>query len=92
MVILAMLGTTPRRRRNSTDHGSTGGHTPRAHRSDAPQRPHAHASFAGAMGEAYGRFLELPVLVVLVTLWLLGTIVLVGLVLGLVWLAAIALG
>ena len=43
------------------------------------------------MGEAYGRFLELPVPVVLGTLWLLGTMVLVGLVLGLVSLAAIAL-
>jgi len=92
VVILAMLGTTPRRRRNSTDHHSTGGHTPRAHSSGTPRQPHAHGSLAGAMGEAYGRFLELPVLVVLVTLWLLGTIVVVGLVLGLVTLAAIALG
>jgi hypothetical protein len=42
------------------------------------------------MGEAYGRFLELPVPVVLAMLWLLGAIVLLGLVWGVV-LAAVVL-
>jgi hypothetical protein len=43
------------------------------------------------MGEAYGRFLELPVPVVLAGMWLLGATVLVVLVLGVVSLAAMAL-
>jgi hypothetical protein len=91
-VIVAMLRTAPRRgRRKSTAHSSTSGRPLRAHPSGAPQRPRARA-FAGTItGEAYGRFFELPVAVVSVALWLLGVILLVGLVLGVVSLAAIAL-
>jgi hypothetical protein len=89
-VIVAMLKTAPRRQRKSTAHSSTSGRPLRTHPSGAPQRPRARA-FAGTIGEAYGRFFELPVPVVLVALWLLGAILLVGLVLGVVSLAAIAL-
>ena len=92
-MILAMLGSVPRRRRKSTAHSSssaTGGRPPRAHLSEASQSSHERA-VRGAIGEAYGRFLELPVPVVLAMLWLLGAIVLLGLVLGVVSLAAVAL-
>src|SRR5215210_1145861 len=85
--LVAMLRSAPRRRRKSTVHiGTTSDRPPRARPSGAPQGAPARA-FAGAIGEMYGRFLELPVPVVLAALWLLGAIVLVGLALGLVSLA-----
>ena len=43
------------------------------------------------MDEAYGRFFELPVPVVLAALWFLGAVLLVGLVLVVVSLTAVAL-
>jgi hypothetical protein len=92
-VIVAMLRTTPRARRKSTAHssGTTSGRPLNAHPSGTPKKPHGRA-FAGAfMCEAYGRFLELPVPVVLAGMWLLGATVLVVLVLGVVSLAAMAL-
>jgi hypothetical protein len=92
-VIVAMLRTAPPRRRSkSTAHigTTTGDHPPRARLSGAPRKPHTRA-FAGAIGEAYGRFIELPVPIVLAALWLFGAILLAGLVLGLVSLAAMAL-
>ena len=91
-MIIAMLRTAPRPRRKPTAHssGTTSGHTLNAHPSVPPKKPHGRA-IAGAIGEAYGRFLELPVPVVLAALWLLGAILLVGLVLGVVSLAAMTL-
>jgi hypothetical protein len=87
-----MLRTAPRRgRRKSTAHSSTSGRPLRTHPSGAPRWPRASAFAGTIIGEAYGRFFELPVPVVLVALWLLGAIVFVGLVLGVVSLAAIAL-
>ena len=80
VVIVAMLGTVPRRRRKSTAHSS--GDQPL--RNDPPEcnTGLARAS-AGPIGEAYARFLELPAPVVFVALWLLGALLL-GLVLGVV--------
>lgn len=92
-MIVAMLRTAPRPRRKSTANssGTTSGRPPNAPPSGTPKKPHWRA-FAGAItGEAYGRFLELPVPVVLAALWLLGATVLVALVLGVVSLAAMAL-
>jgi hypothetical protein len=91
-VIVAMLRTTPRARRKSTAHssGTTSGRPLNAHPSGTPKKPHGRA-FAGAIDQAYGRFLELPVPVVLAGMWLLGATVLVVLVLGVVSLAAMAL-
>jgi hypothetical protein len=88
-----MLRTAPRRRRRkSTAHSSSTSCSPlRTHPSGAPQRPRARAFAGTIIGEAYGRFFELPVPVVLVALWLLGAVLLVGLVLGVVSSAAIAL-
>ena len=75
-MIVAMLRTAPQRRRKSTAHSSTGGRRPRTHYSAGTRhRPRAHVS-GGPIGEAYGRFLEMPVPVVLVGLWLLGAMLL----------------
>ena len=86
-----MLRTAPRRRRKSTAHSSTSGRPLRTHPCGASQRPRGRAFAATIIGEAYDRFFELPVPVVLVALWLLGAILFVGLVLGVVSLATIAL-
>ena len=84
-----MLRTAPRRRKSTAYiRSTTSDHSSHARLSGAPHKPHA---FAGAIGEAYGRFFELPVPIVLAALWLLGTILLVGLVLGVVALASMAL-
>jgi hypothetical protein len=72
-----MLRTAPQRRRKSTAYSSTGGRHPRTHYYSAGTRsvPRARAS-ESSIGEAYGRFLEMPVPVVLVGLWLLGAMLL----------------
>ena len=75
-MIVTMLRTTPQRQRKSTADNTTGGGHPRTHYSAATQHwPRARAS-GGPIGEAYGRFLEMPVPVVLVGLWLLGAMLL----------------
>jgi hypothetical protein len=75
-VIVTMLRTDPQRRRKSTADNTTGGRDPRTHYSaGTPPWPRARAS-EGLIGEAYGRFLALPVPVVLVGLWLLGAMLL----------------
>ncbi len=76
-----MLGTSPRRPESTTARTSSGQPGP-------PRAEHrAHASTAaGPIAEAYGRFLELPVPVVLVVLWTIG-LVLMGTVLGVAYLA-----
>jgi len=89
-VILVMLSTPPRRLPESTTH-SGGERSLRTGTSGTQYRPRAHTS-AGPVAEAYGRFLELPVPVVLAVLWLLGAMLL-GIVLiagysGAVWLTA----
>ena len=86
-----MLRTAPRRRKSTAPKRSTtSDRSSHARLSGAPHKPHARA-IAGAIGEAYGRFFELPVPIVLAVLWLLGAILLVGLVLGVVGLASMAL-
>jgi hypothetical protein len=86
-----MLRTIPRGLK-STAHtrSTTSDRSSHARLSGAPHKPHARA-FAGAIGEAYGRFFELPVPIVLAALWLLGAILLVGLAWGVVALASMAL-
>ena len=77
-----MLRSAPRRRRsNYTAHSSTGGRPPRT---DSPgthePRSRTHASTV-PIGQAYGGFLELPVPVVLMALWIFGALLL-GLLVG----------
>ncbi len=80
-VIVAMLGTPPQRRRKSTAHSGIGGQPPRTEPLETRQhRPRARAS-TDPIGAAYGRFLELPVPVLLVALWLFGALLL-GLLVG----------
>jgi hypothetical protein len=92
-VILVMLRTPPRRLPEST--ADSGGRSLRTGTSGAQFRNRAHAS-ADPVAEAYGKFLDLPVPVVLAVLWLLGvvllgTVLMAGYSVG-VWLtAAIAL-
>jgi hypothetical protein len=74
--------------------GSSSGQPLRTGPSGAEHRARARTS-AGPIAEAYGRFLELPVPVVLVVLWLIGA-VLLGTVLvvgysAVVWLLAISI-
>ena len=87
-----MLRSVPQRRRKSTADSSTSGS--RLPRTDFPgtqqARPRSHDSSAGLIGDGYGRFLELPVPVVLVVLWLFGALLL-GLVVGVLVMVAIAL-
>ena len=64
-----MLGAPPRQRRKPIADSSDG--PIRASTPVAPHRPPA-----GPVTDAYGRFLELPVPVVLATLWLLGLVLL----------------
>jgi hypothetical protein len=76
-----MLRTPPQRRRKSTAHSSISGQPPRTESLETQQhRPRARAS-TDPIGEAYGRFMELPVPVVLVALWLFGALLL-GLLVG----------
>ena len=90
VVILVMLSTPPRRQPESTAY-SGDERSLRAGTSGTQYRPRAQTS-VGPGAEAYGRFLELPVPVVLAVLWLLGAMLL-GTVLmaaysGAVWLTA----
>lgn len=87
MVISAMLRTAPQRRRKSTAHSGTSDQPPDI---DPPGTPSRARAVASPIGEAYGRFLELPVPVVLLALWLFGAMVL-GLLLGAVLLAVVSL-
>ena len=76
-----MLRTPPQRRRKSTAHSSISGQPPRTECLQTQQhRPRARAS-TDPIGAAYGRFLELPVAVLLVALWLFGALML-GLLVG----------
>jgi hypothetical protein len=89
-VILVMLSTPPRRLPEPTAY-SGGERSLRSGTSGTQYRPRAHAS-AGPLAEACGRFLELPVPVVLVVLWLIGALILGAVVMGgysaVVWLSA----
>ena len=78
-MIVVMLGTSPRRPEFTTASTSSG-QPLRTNSPRAEHRVHAHTD-AGPIAEAYGRFLELPVPVVLVVLWTIG-MVLIGAVLG----------
>ena len=73
-VSLVMLSTPPRRLPESTAH-SGGERSLRTGTSGTQYRLRAHTS-AGPVVEAYGRFLELPVPVVLAVLWFLGAMLL----------------
>ncbi len=64
-----MLGAPPRQRRKPIADSSD--RLIRADNPVAPQRPPA-----GPVADAYGRFLELPVPVVLAVLWLVGVVLL----------------
>ena len=64
-----MLGAPPRQRRKPIADSSD--RLVRADNPVAPQRPPA-----GPVADAYGRFLELPVPVVMAALWLLGAVLL----------------
>lgn len=66
-MIVVMLRTSPQRRRESTAGSSA---QPLRSRASNPR------TSAGSIAEAYGRFLELPVPVVLVVLWLIGAVLL----------------
>jgi hypothetical protein len=85
-VIVVMLRTSPQRRRKATANSSSSGQPLNTVTSGAQYRPSAHTS-AGPIANAYGKFLELPVPVVLGVLWLIGA-VLLGLLLGVVLVAA----
>jgi hypothetical protein len=67
-VIVVMLRTSPQRRRESTAGSSSA--QPLRNRASNPR------TSAGSIAEAYGRFLDLPVPVVLVVLWLIGAVLL----------------
>jgi hypothetical protein len=84
-VIVVMLRTPPQRRRKATADSSSGQplHTGT---SGAQHGPRARTS-AGPIAEAYGKFLELPVPLVFVFLWIFGA-VLLGVLLGTVLVAA----
>ena len=91
MVIVAMLRSAPPRRRRYTAHSSpSSGRSPRTDFPGTHQpRPRSHDSSV-FVGDGYGRFLELPVPVVLVVLWLLG-LLLLGSVVGALVVVAVAL-
>lgn len=75
-MIVTMLRTCPQRRRKSTAYNITGGRHRHTHYSAGTRHwPRKRAS-EGLIGEAYSRFLALPVPVVLVGLWLLGAMLL----------------
>jgi hypothetical protein len=87
-VIVAMLRTASQRRRKSTADSSTSSSSrhPRTYSPGTRQRPRARAS-GSPIGEAYGRFLEMAVPVVLAAMWLLGALVL-GAVVGVLMVVA----
>ena len=66
-VIVGMLRTSPQRRESTAGSSSA---PPLRSRASKPR------TSAGSIAEAYGRFLELPVPVVLVVLWLIGAVLL----------------
>ena len=78
MVISVMLRPSPQRRRESAIRSSR---PPRTGHPGTEHRDRTH-TIAGAMAEAYGGFLELPVPVVLVMLWLIGVALLGAVSLG----------
>ena len=80
-MIVVMLRMPPQRRRKSTTFGrsSQSLHTDAC---AAKSRPRERPS-AGPIAQAFGKFLELPVPVVLLVLWIFGAVVL-GLLVGLV--------
>jgi hypothetical protein len=80
-VIVAMLRTPPQRRRKSTAHSSISGQPPRTESLQTQQHRRYARTSTDPIGEAYGRFLELPVPVVLAALWLFGALLL-GLLVG----------
>ena len=84
-MIVAMLRIDPQRRRKSTADSSSSQH-PRTYSPGTRQRPRARAS-GRPIGEAYGRFLEMPAPVVLAALWLLGALAL-GAVVGVLMVVA----
>jgi len=84
VVIVVMLRLSPRRPESTAD--SSSGRSLRTASPEAQYPSRSHAS-AGPLGESYGRFLELPVPVVLGVLWLIGA-VLLGLLLGTVLVAS----
>jgi hypothetical protein len=72
-----MLRTPPQRRRKSTAHSSSiSGQPPRTESPQTQQHRRHTRTSTDPIGEAYGRFLELPVPVVLVALWLFGALLL----------------
>ena len=79
-MIVVMLRTPPQRRQSTTDSRSSQPlHTDA---SAAKSRPRERSS-AGPIAQAFSKFLELPVPVVLLVLWIFGA-VLLGLLLGMV--------
>jgi hypothetical protein len=83
-VIVVMLRAAPQQRQESTADSS--GQLLHSRRAGMQPRPRAHSS-TSSIAKAHGRFLELPVPVVLVVMWLFGA-VLLGLFLGTVLIAA----
>jgi hypothetical protein len=81
-VIVVMLRTPPQRRRKSTADSRSSGQPLHTGTSAAQSRPRTRPS-AGPIAQAFGKFLELPVPVVLLVLWIFGA-VLLGLLLGMV--------
>ena len=81
-MIVVMLRTPPQRRRKSTADSRSSGQPLHTGTSVAQSRSRARPS-AGRIAQAFGKFLELPVAVVLFVLWIFGA-VLLGLLLGMV--------
>jgi hypothetical protein len=81
-VIVVMLRTPPQRRRKSTADSRSSGQPLHTGTSAAQSRPRARTS-EGPIAQAFGKFLELPVPVVLLAMWIFGA-VLLGLLLGMV--------
>jgi hypothetical protein len=76
VVILVMLGGTPQQRQKATADGSRSGQSLHTNTFGAQYLdPRAHRP-AGSVTEAYDGFLELPVPVVLVVLWVFGALLL----------------
>ena len=84
-MIVVMLRTPPQRRRKSTT-DSRSNQSLHTDASAAKSRPRERPS-AGPIAQAFCKFLELPVPVVLLVLWIFGA-VLLGLLLGMVLVAS----
>jgi hypothetical protein len=82
-VIVGMLRTPPQRRRKSTADSRSSGQPLHTGTSAAQSRPPRARRSAGPIAQAFGKFLELPVPVVLLVLWIFGA-VLLGLLLSIV--------